>query len=427
VASAAGGRGESAETPVEPLGADPAEPIFKVPLGASPVRGPATAAVTIVEFADYQCPFCERAEETLRDLVARHGDAIRIVFKDEPLPFHPRAEPAAEAALEVRAEKGDAAFWKMHDLLLENQSDLGDETLVRLATSVGASGDLVRAAVARHAHQGEIDADLELAEDFDAGGTPHFFVNGRRMVGAQPAEAFEALIGEEIAEAQKLVTAGTRPEAVYEARIASGRGAPDPPQVDASHLPEGDPARGSASARVTVHEFADFQCPFCSQAETTLGQIARTYGDAVRFVWHDLPLPFHRNALAAASGAREARRQRGDRAFWALHDRLLSDPSKLTRDGLDAAARALGLDMAKWRSSLETGAHSGEIEADRDAAEALGFRGTPSFVVVATGTTRGYAVMGAQGFARFRKVIDRALAEATGSPAPRKALDPGKR
>jgi predicted DsbA family dithiol-disulfide isomerase len=95
-----------------------------------------------------------------------------------------------------------------------------------------------------------------------------------------------------------------------------------------------------------------------------------------------------------------------------LHDKLLSDTSRLSRDDLDADARALGLDMNKWKASLESGAHASEIDADRDAAEALGFQGTPSFLVVAAGATRGYVVLGAQDFGRFHKLIDRALAEA---------------
>lgn len=426
--SAFGRPDESAGGRVAASGPAESEPVFKVPVGTSPVRGAASALVTIIEFADYQCPFCERAEETLQELRARHGDKVRVVFKDEPLPFHARAEPAAEAALEVRSEKGDAAFWSMHDLLLENQSDLGDEALVRLAASTGARVDLVRAAIAGHAHKAEIEADLDLAEDFDAGGTPHFFVNGRRLVGAQPPETFEAVIGEELQKAQKLIDAGTRPEELYEALTAGGQGAPEPVQIDVERLPANDPARGLTAARVTVHEFADFQCPFCTRAEATLAEVARTYGDAVRFVWHDLPLPFHGDAFLAANGAREARSQRGDRGFWAFHDKLLANHARLSRDDLDADARALGLDMNKWKASLESGTHTREIEADSDAAEALGFRGTPSFVVVAAGAKRGYAVLGAQNFGRFHKLIDRALAEVPPvSPNLVKAARPGPR
>jgi protein-disulfide isomerase len=385
--------------------------VFKVPIGKSPVRGPAGAPVTIVEFADFQCPFCARAETTLRELRADYGDKLRLVFKNEPLPFHPRAEPAAEAALEVRAEKGDAAFWSMHDAMLDGPHDLTDETLVDLAVKAGAQADKVKAAIAGHSHAGEIDADGDSAVDFQASGTPHFFINGRRLVGAQPKARFAEIVEEELTKAKALTDGGTRPEAVYDALTKDGQPAPEPPHVVVDALPAGDPARGPASAKVTVHEFADFQCPFCARAEDTMKQIAKAYGNRVRFVWHDLPLPFHEQALPAARAAREARKQKGDAAFWKLHDTLLADRTKLARADLDADAQALGLDMTKWAAALDGDGAKAEIDADGAAAEELGLNGTPSFVIVGAGARSGYTVVGAQDFRAFRKLIERAQSE----------------
>jgi protein-disulfide isomerase len=385
--------------------------VFKVPVGKSPVRGVAGAPVTIVEFADYQCPFCVRAEATLRELRTDYGDKLRWVFKNEPLPFHARAEPAAEAALEVRAEKGDAAFWSMHDAMLDGERDLSDEALVGLAVAAGARADKVQAAIAKHSHASEIDVDRDAAEDLEANGTPHFFINGRRLVGAQPKARFAEIIDEEIKKAQGLVDAGTKPEAVYDALMKDGKGPPEPERVAVDSLPAGDPARGPANARVTVHEFADFECPFCGHAEDTLKVVAKTYGDRVRFVWHDLPLPFHEHSVPAALAAREAQKQKGDSAFWKLHDTLLADRSKLSRSDLDADAQGLGLDMTKWAAGLDGDGHKAEIDRDAAAAAALGFKGTPSFVIVAAGAKSGYSIVGAQDFGKFRKVIERALAE----------------
>jgi protein-disulfide isomerase len=385
--------------------------VFKVPVGKSPARGPAGAPVTIVEFADFQCPFCARAEATLRELRADYGDKLRLVFKNEPLPFHPRAEPAAEAALEVRAEKGDAAFWSMHDAMLDGPHDLTDETLVDLAVKAGARPDKVKAAIAKHVHAAEIDADGDTAVDFQANGTPHFFINGRRLVGAQPKERFAAIIDEELAKAKALLDSGTKPEALYDALTKDGKPPPEPEHVAVDALPVGDPARGPASARVTVHEFADFQCPFCARAEDTVKQIAKAYGDRVRFVWHDLPLPFHELALPAARAAREARRQKGDAAFWKMHDTMLADRTKLSRGDLDDDARALGLDMTKWAAALDGDGGKAEIDADGEAAKKLGLTGTPSFVIVGAGAKIGYTVVGAQDFRTFRKLIDRAQSE----------------
>ena len=387
--------------------------VYKIPVGKSPSRGSPRALVTLIEFADYQCPFCVRAEPTMRALRDEYGDKLRLVFKDAPLPFHARAEPAAQAALEVRAEKGDAAFWAMHDELLVPNADLDDESLVRLATHAGARPEAVRSAIAKHAHAKELEEDGGVAEDFEVDGTPHFFINGRRLVGAQPKEKFEAIINEELHRAEDLLAKGTRPDGLYDAVVRDGRGAPEPPKKSWSvPLPDRDPSQGSATAKVTVHEWSDFECPFCKRAEPTLQQIMREYGGRVRVVWHDLPLEMHANARLAAIAAREAMAQKGERGFWGMHDRLFANQAQLTRDGLDGHARALGLDMAKWNAALDAGAHQEAIDADRGAADALDITGTPGFVIASAGATSGYYISGAQPYSKFRKLIDRALSEA---------------
>src|SRR6185437_5424175 len=101
--------------------------IHAVAVGTSPVRGKPTAPVTIVELAEFQCPFCARVEKTLAAIAAKYGDDVRIVWKNNPLPFHPRAEPAAELVMEARAQKGDKGFWAAHDLLFR-QECVGDST-----------------------------------------------------------------------------------------------------------------------------------------------------------------------------------------------------------------------------------------------------------------------------------------------------------
>ena len=387
--------------------------VYKLPVGKSPSRGSPLALVTLIEFADYQCPYCIKAEPTVRALREEYGDKLRLVFKDAPLPFHARAEPAAQAALEVRAEKGEAAFWEMHDKLLAPDADLGDEGLVRLATTVGARPEAVRSAIAKHAHAKEIEADSDLAEDFEVDGTPHFFINGRRLVGAQPKEKFDAIINEELRHGQEVLAAGTAPDRLYDALVRDGRGASEPAKKSWSvPLPDRDPSQGSATAKVTVHEWSDFQCPFCKRAQPTLQQIMHDYGGRVRVVWHDLPLAMHDHALLAAIAAREAMAQKGVPGFWGMHDRLFAAQAELTRDSLDGHARALGLDMAKWNAALDSGAHQEAIDADRGAADALDINGTPGFLIASAGATSGYYLSGAQPYAKFRRLIDRALSEA---------------
>jgi protein-disulfide isomerase len=396
--------------------------VFKIPVGTSPVRGNANALVTIVEFADFQCPFSARVQPTLEAVRAKYGDRVRIVWKNLPLPFHPNAEPAAQAALEVRAERGDAAFWAMHDRLFAEQKLLAGassvqnvkiDVLTRLASEVGASADRVRRAVATHAHARAIDADQDLSDDFEANGTPHFFINGRRLVGAQPEEKFDAIIDEEIRRAQAVLSVGTPPGTLYDALVRNGKGPPPPETKDMpTAMPANEPMRGGAGARVTLHEWADFQCPFCGRAEATLAQVLKDYGPRVRLVWHDLPLPMHPDAPLAAEAGREAMKQRGSTGFWALHDLIFLDQKRLKRADLDGYAQTLGFDMRRWRAALDGEAHESEIDAEKRLAEGMNIQGTPAFVVVPAGASRGYFISGAQPFAKFRKILDRALGEA---------------
>jgi protein-disulfide isomerase len=386
--------------------------VFKVPLGSSPARGPATALVTVVEFGDYQCPFTARVQATLRAIRDKYGDKVRLVYRNEPLPFHPRAEPAAQAALEVRAEKGDAAFWKMHDRLFEEQKDLSDAVILKLATEAGANAERVRAAMKRHTHAAQLGADQDAADDFQASGTPHFFIDGRRLVGAQPEEKFDAIIDQELVRAQGLVAHGTPPSGLYEALTRAGQGPPEPEKKTLPVLPPGEPVRGNPLARVTVHEWADFQCPFCARVETTLEQLRKEYGPRVRLVWHDMPLSFHQDAPLAAQAGREAFQQKGSAGFWAMHDLLFADQSRLKKDDLALAARALGLDVQRFVGALDNEIHVHEVEAEKKTADDMSISGTPAFLVVPAGSTDGFFLSGAQPYSKFKRLVERALSEA---------------
>jgi protein-disulfide isomerase len=137
----------------------------------------------------------------------------------------------------------------------------------------------------------------------------------------------------------------------------------------------------------------------------------KDYGDRIRFVWHDLPLPMHPDAPLAAQAAREAYAQRGSSAFWAMHDKMFAHQQNLKRDDLDGYARELNLNMEKWNSGLLNVGHSAEIAADQDAGRDDGITAIPAFIIVAHNASRGYFVNGAQSYDKFRRLIKRALAE----------------
>jgi Na+/H+ antiporter NhaA len=155
------------------------------------VRGPHEAPVTVVEYGDFECPYCGRAEPVIRELLADFGD-LRYVWRHLPLSdVHPRAELAAEAA-EAAAAQG--AFWEMHDLLLGHQGDLAPRALYEYAEQLGLDLERYREDLERHGHAPRIEEDVDSADGSGVTGTPTFFVNDRRHDGAYDIDTLSAAV-----------------------------------------------------------------------------------------------------------------------------------------------------------------------------------------------------------------------------------------
>jgi protein-disulfide isomerase len=388
--------------------------VWKVPVGDSPAKGPDTALVTIVEWSDFQCPFCSKVVPTLDEIVKTYGDKVRIVWKDNPLPFHQRAEPAAELAREARAQKGDKGFWAAYDLLWKNQQKLADEDLLGYAKELGLDVDKVKAAITEKKHNASIMEDQDLADDLQAQGTPHFFINGRRLVGAQPMEKFKTLIDEEIKKAEALLAKGVAAKNIYEEIIKDGKTPPPPERKEVAAPGPQNPWKGGDKAKVVMQVFSDFECPFCKRVEDTVSQVEKAYGDKIKIVWRHRPLPMHKNAPLASEAAQEAFAQKGNAGFWGYHAALFkasgTGPDVLQRAALEKYAEEQGLDLAKFKKALDSNAHKAAVDADNAVAEKAGISGTPAFVI------NGYFISGAQPFSKFKKVIDTALREAGDAP-----------
>jgi protein-disulfide isomerase len=161
----------------------------------SPSKGSASAPVEIIEFSDFQCPFCLRAYPTVRQVLSTYGDRVRIVYRHYPLPNHPNARPAAEAAA-CAAEQGK--FWQYHDRLFENQTKLSEADLKQHAAELGLNATQFNACVDAHKPKALVDADLRAGEEAGVDGTPAFFINGRMVSGAQPYDLFKRVIDEEL-------------------------------------------------------------------------------------------------------------------------------------------------------------------------------------------------------------------------------------
>ena len=194
-----GGRPNMPAQAQQPQGPDPAK-VYALPAGDSPVKGATDAWVTLVEVSDFQCPYCSRVVPTLKELKEKYGDDLRIVYKYNPLPFHNRAKPAAEAA-ECAREQGK--FWEMHDALFAGQKELEDPNLETYAKTAGVDVNRWKACYTSKKYDDRINKDQQLVSSFGARGTPAFFINGRFLSGAQPTVAFQAIIDAELDKAKK--------------------------------------------------------------------------------------------------------------------------------------------------------------------------------------------------------------------------------
>jgi protein-disulfide isomerase len=179
------------------------------------IRGPARALVTIVEYGDFECPYCGQAEPVIRELLAGHGD-VRYVWRHLPLSdVHPHAQLAAEAS-EAAADQG--RFWEMHDLLLRHQGNLLISDLTRYAADAGLDGARFSDHLARRAGAARVAEDVDSADLSGVSGTPTFFINARRHQGAYDIAALTAAV-----RAAKARAIGAKPPP------AAGRTAPPPP------------------------------------------------------------------------------------------------------------------------------------------------------------------------------------------------------
>ena len=382
-------------------------PVDRVAVPADgPSRGPAGAKVTIVEFSDFQCPFCGRAVATLRELTDAYPNDVRIVFRHNPLPFHKDAPLAAEAAVAAGAQ---GKFWEMHDLLFAEQRDLSRAAMERHATELGLDMAKFRAALDNHAGQSRVDADLALGKKIGVTGTPIFFIDGRSVLGAQPLDVFKTIVDDEIARADSLLRRGLPPANLYATLLAGAqpalpRSGPSPFGTTVYRVPTGDSQRrGGAQPKVVIVEFADFQCPFCARAEATLGELLRTYGADLALVYRHNPLPFHQNARIAALAAEAARAQG---KFWEMHDKLFAGFTDLSRPALDRYAAEIGLDLPRFQTSMDGESGADRIKSDQEVADRFGARGTPSFFI------NGRQLNGAQPIDVFKSAIDEELRKA---------------
>jgi protein-disulfide isomerase len=390
---------------------------FHADIKGAPIKGAKDALVTIVQFSDYQCPFCSRVEPTMDKVMEEYKGKVRVAWRDLPLPFHPNAVPAAIAA---RAAGEQGKFWEMHGKIFANQQSLDRPTYEKYAGELGLNMGKFKAALDAEKGKEAIQADAAAGGKIGARGTPAFFINGKFLSGAQPFEMFKSKIDEELKTAEALVAKGTPKAKVYDVLMKDAKtevaAAPAGGGGEAEKGPDQDKtvfkveagsshSKGDKNAPLQVVIFSDFQCPFCTRVEPTLKQMEKEYGKKVRFTWKNYPLPFHNNAEPAAEAAMAAGAQG---KFWEMHDKLFANQQALDRPSLDKYAQELGLNMGKFKTELDASKYKATIEAETKEGSAVGVTGTPAVFI------NGRKIAGAYPWETFKKIADEELSKKEG-------------
>ena len=369
------------------------------------------APVTIVEFTDYQCPYCARhvaqtMPNILNSMVA--DGTVYYVIKDFPLEqIHPDAR-AASVAARCAGEQG--FYSEMHNNLFLNQTQWGDlgDTLnsyfISIATGLGMDGAAYEACLASGRYEDVVQANYDEGLSLGVSGTPAFFINGYPVSGAQPIELFEYAV-----------------ELAVEGRLAEAYSDNPPPAPEnnssgsqaggaAIISEEGSFVIGSHDAPITIVEYTDFQCPFCTRhLSDTYPLLLENYIETgvVRYVFKDFPLQsIHPQATIAAEAARCA----GDQGQWLeMHDLLFTNQNQWSvSDPIPvfvSYADQLGLDTAVFQACVESRQYQAAVEADLQEGSGFGVTGTPTFFF------NGLILAGAQPYEVFEQAIEQLLGE----------------
>jgi protein-disulfide isomerase len=369
------------------------------PVDGVAARGPADAHVTLVEWGDYQCPFCRRAHATVAALEKKYTGKIRTVFRHRPLPFHKGAGELAALTLEARAQKGDVAFFAVHDALMAGKGDAiafrplhdareavdvakrkGDKAAIKdaetklkeetdklrppletFAKEMGLDPKKTATAVLGGAWDGPIELDEQAGDDAGVSGTPTFFVNGRKIVGAQPEELFSALVDLELAVPAK-------PYA--ELQKSAKKRTRELPKLD------GDPSRGPKKAKLTLDVYCNYSGWFaqCVERAYEVKELEAQWRGQIRVVWHALRAPGEHDTFVV-SALHEAREQKGDAGFFKLNDAILATTGPIDRGAIEALGKKAGLDAKKLAAALDSRKHEETEEARAREARAAGLLG----------------------------------------------------
>jgi protein-disulfide isomerase len=373
-----------------------------------PYRGDPNAPVTLVEFSDFQCPYCQRHfQETIPLLEERYVKTgkLKYIYRDFPLDnIHPQARKAAEAA-RCAGEQGAPAFWAMHDRLFARQEEWAGksdavQTFKAYAVDLALNTKAFNACLDSGKMSVGVDADLREGVARGVSATPSFFVgNGWYIEGAYPFSTFQEAIEGTLA--GKLPT----PTPTLSPAQANPFGA-DPERPGYTY--SGHAFKGSSDAPITIIEISDFQCPYCKEhaleIEPLMDQEYVETGKVRVLFFHFLGHTHSQKAGEAAECAGDQNK------FWEMYHLLfekseewwsVENPIPLFK----SYAETLGLDSGAFTTCIDTGRKSGKVQSDHAVITRNNIQGTPTFIV------NNRAVEGLQPYTMWKTLLDGELSK----------------
>ena len=392
--------------------------VYKVEIPAhAPVWGTEDALVTIVLFDDFECPFCARLFATYEQLKKDYEGKIRIAFINLPLGFHKKAK---EAAYLGAAAHKQGKFWEIYNFLFTKQKEWSHsenfkEWLESHKAELPADWGTLKKEMESRNIENLVAEDIKTASSLALRGTPASFVNGRFVSGALPIDSFKKVIDEELKKAEEK---GLKGDELYREIIKDGKPAvakrngnraekEDPNKIYQVKLSGNEAAKGSKNPKVTIIEFSDFQCPFCSKANSTVNSVVEKYKNDVRLVYKSLPLGFHKDAKSAALFAYAAKKVHGDGMFFKIADILYEKQKEWQgqTEKFETYAKEAGADWTKVKAEMANPEIEKIVSEDINEAGKHNLRSVPAFFV------NGKKVSGAKPAEFFETMIEAEIKE----------------
>lgn len=356
---------------------------------SSPAKGPDNAPVAMIDFSDFQCPFCKKVYPQTKKLMEKYSGKARLIFKHFPLAETPNQGSFLVHQGSVCAQE-QGKFWEFYSGVYESEAKLDETGVSGLAAQIGLDADTFSSCLKSDRAVKAVQADIAEGKAAGIQGTPTFLINGERLAGAYPYEKFEEIVEGALDPAKK--------------RALQQQAAPQAPAVPVVFDDlKGRPAAGAENAKVTLVEFSDFHCPFCRQLSENLKKVMenKVNEGKVRLVWRHYPLRMHPGA-EKTHRASECAHEQGK--FWELQEKIFTGGLR-DEASVRKAAAEMKIDEKKFDACMAAPASEDAVKKDMAKGAASGVRGTPALFV------NGRLYPGALPAEKIQQLIDAELAK----------------